>query len=156
VAFWALSGTGALAQKSGRYEQDNEARGFSAYDTTTTDVVPLGGGRSLLHLHSWGLFYTNDPTSPFNQSRYDCFGTHALESETGKSLMGQGYCVGVGPKGDIWWIDWTGDLEGGSWTFTGGSGKFAHVSGGGTWWSAQGGGPSETVTTWEGNWRIPK
>jgi len=127
-------------------------RGFSAYSTTKTDTVPLEGDQALLHTHDWGLFFTDDPASLLNQSRYDCFGTHLINSE-GESLGGRGYCAGIAANGDLWWNRWTGTLTGGDWVFVGGTGKFAFISGGGQWSSAAGFALEETVTVWEGRWQ---
>lgn len=140
----------ASAQPVGFFQETG--KGFSAYSTTTTDTVPLDSQRSLLHTHNWGLFYTEDPGSLLNQSRYDCFGTHLLNSE-GESVDGRGYCTGVAANGDLWWNRWSGTLSGGDWTFVGGTGRFAFISGGGVWSAASGFAPEETITVWEGRWR---
>lgn len=131
---------------------EESGRGFSALSTTTTDIVPLAGDQALLHIRNWGLFYTDDPASRLNQSRYDCFGTHLIDG-TGTSLGGQGYCAGIAVDGDLWWNRWDGTREGGDWVFTGGTGKFAQISGGGTWSSAAGFAPEETITVWQGRWQ---
>ncbi len=147
VTFLAVS---AGAQPVGTHQE--MGKGFSAYSTTKTDTVPLDDNRALLHIHNWGLFYTEDPASMLNQSRYDCFGTHLIDDE-GVSLGGRGYCAGIADNGDLWWNRWSGTLSGGDWTFVGGTGRFANISGGGVWSSAAGFAPEETITVWEGRWQ---
>ena len=142
--------TSASAQPVGTKQETS--RGFSAYSTTKTDTVPLEDGRALLHIHNWGLFFTDNPASLLNQSRYDCFGTHLINSE-GESQSGRGYCAGIAANGDLWWNRWTGTLDGGDWTFVGGTGRFAHISGGGQWSTAAGFAQESTVTVWEGRWQ---
>lgn len=140
----------AHAQPIGTH--DEIGKGFSAYSTTRTETVPLDSERALLHVHNWGLFYTEDPASLLNQSRYDCFGTHLIDAD-GESQIGRGYCTAVAANGDLWWNQWTGTLDGGDWIFVDGTGKFAHITGGGTWSTAAGFAPEETITVWEGRWQ---
>ena len=126
--------------------------GFTAYSTTTTDSVPLANGHTLVNFHDWGLFYTDDPASILNESRYDCFGSHPFDA-AGVNLGGQGYCAGIAKDGDHWWIHWTGTQKGGDWHFSGGTGKFADIPGGGEWSNAAGFAPQETITVWHGQWQ---
>ena len=137
----------------GSYERDR-ANGFSAVDTSRSEVEALDGGRELLHVESSGLFYTEDPDSPLNESSYRCFGTHLLDAG-GASEQGHGYCAGVAKGGDLWWVDWQGDLESGSWRFAGGTGALAGIEGSGRWANEAALSPDETVITWTGSWRLP-
>jgi hypothetical protein len=130
------------------------ASGFSAFDTTETEVESLADSRRLMHVRSAGTFYTEDPGSPFNETSYDCFGTHLLRPD-GSSVQGHGYCAGVATTGDLWWIDWTGDLDQGHWRFSGGTGTFEGIEGGGSWRNQAALAGEETVTTWHGAWHLP-
>jgi len=150
IGGFALFTASASAQPVGTHQEIG--KGFSAYSTTTTNTVRLDDEKALLHIHDWGLFYTEDPASLLNQSRYDCFGTHLIDV-TGESLDSRGYCAGIAANGDLWWNRWSGTLTGGDWSFTGGTGLFAYISGGGEWSSAAGFAPAETVTVWEGRWQ---
>jgi len=153
LAGLVLGAAGAAAQPSDHNVESG--RGFSAYDTTTSETTSLGDGRSLLHIHSWGLFFTDNAASRLNQTRYDCFGSHLLGSD-GASQRGHGYCVGTAASGDLWWIRWDGTLKGGDWRFVDGTGQFAEISGGGEWRAEAGFAPEETITVFEGSWRWAK
>ena len=126
-------------------------RGFSVNSTNTSDTVPIGMGRALVNVHSWGLFSTDDPVSRFNNSHYDCYGTYLID-EAGDSPDGRGYCTGVAVSGDVWWIRWDGDRSGGDWSLVGGTGAFEHITGGGQWSNQAGFAPTESITVWEGTW----
>lgn len=128
--------------------------GFSAFDMTEAEVEEVSGMRRLMHVRSAGTFYTDEPDSPFNGTSYDCFGTHLL-GPGDASLEGHGYCAGVAANGDLWWIDWTGDLVEGQWMFRGGTGIFDGIEGGGTWENQAALSGEEAVTTWRGAWRLP-
>ena len=142
----------AVAQAQPVETHHESGRGFSAYSTTTIDTVPLADGHKLMNVHTWGLFYTEDPESRLNESRYDCFGSHPFDA-AGENLGGQGYCAGIAKDGDHWWIHWNGTQRGGDWRFSGGTGKFADISGGGEWANAAGFAPQETTTVWQGQWQ---
>lgn len=136
----------------GTYERE-WAKGFSAVDTSHDSVETIAGGRELLQIENSGLFYTEDPANPLNESSYRCFGTHLLDAE-GASKRGHGYCAGVAKSGDLWWVDWEGDLESGTWDFAGGTGALAGIEGGGRWANEAALSPEDTVITWTGSWQL--
>ena len=129
------------------------ARGFSAFDTTETEVETVDGGRQLMHVKSSGQFYTEDPASPLNETTYRCFGSHLIGTD-GNSIQGHGYCAGVAAEGDAWWIEWQGVLNAGTWEFTGGTGTFEGIRGGGRWQNESALAREDSVTTWSGSWRL--
>jgi hypothetical protein len=89
----------AVAQAQPVETHHESGCGFSVYSTTTIDTVPLADGHKLMNVHTWGLFYTEDPESRLNESRYDCFGSHPFDA-AGENLGGQGYCAGIAKDGE--------------------------------------------------------
>lgn len=76
-----------------------------------------------------GVVLTTDASSPINGASETCPGYNDIGRSAG------GYCVIADANGDLLFLTWQSDsaqpVSHGSWTYTGGTGKFEGASGGG-------------------------
>jgi hypothetical protein len=129
--------------------------GHNANQNVSTQVTKLPDGRSLMAIHDASIIMGNNQGNPFHLTTLDCYSTYIAAAD-GNSGNGNGYCHGVDKDGDVWWITFGGDFGGGTWAFTGGTGKFDGISGGGTFKPVsqmQGG---RSLSVWDGTWDMKK
>lgn len=124
--------------------------GDGAYVTVHEESVELPHGETLRHYRTAG-FVTSDPGSPFHATEQNCSGSD-LTSPDGGSVTSAGYCEGTDPSGDVWWIWWRGDGEGGVWGLLDGTGKFAGLKGGGSLRYVNRWPNGKFTIKWEGRW----
>ena len=125
-------------------------KGQDVYIQETVSKVKLADGRTMERHTLKGFSMADDPKSPFAMINQDC--AEAVVISPDGSVSSGGYCNGVDADGHVYWVSSTGDQKGGTWSFTGGTGKFAGIKGGGTFaWSTQWS-DGKAVSTWEGNW----
>jgi hypothetical protein len=126
--------------------------GHSFYVPKSSETYKLSDGRSVQQAAEAGYTTTAQPDNPLNMNTENCSGT-TITSADGKTGTGSGYCVSFDPSGDAAWIWWRGDLDGGTWGFIDGTGKFKGVDGGGTWKTARQWPDGKFVNSWEGTWQ---
>lgn len=118
-----------------------------------SETYKLADGRSVQRESDVGYLTTAQPDNPLNMNTQDCSGTTVVSTD-GKTASGSGYCVSFDADGDTAWMWWRGDLDGGTWGFTDGTGKFKGVEGGGTWKTKQRSPDGKFIDTWEGTWQM--
>ena len=140
---------GALFIGAAAQAAEVSAKGTVTY-ATTSEVSDYNAGAKLVRTTFKGVVLADDPKSSLNNSLQDCTGT-TLVNKKGEQMGGGGYCAGVDPEGDIWWISWKSNAKGSDWSFIGGTGKYK---------DAKGGGKTENVLQtadravikWDGSW----
>jgi len=148
----AVAAVGALAGTAAA-DTTYQASAYSLFEETNTARDRLSDGRTVVTLNSRGTFVTDDPQVPLNHSRYTCYGTFVVSAD-GEETNGHGYCSGIDPTEDIWWVRWSGEITGGTWTFVSGTGKYRDARGGGSWLEADAG-YGRDVNAWEGEITFP-
>lgn len=98
----------------------------------SADVTDLGNGNSLIVFKNVSVNVTDDRTSPIYMTSGDCVGT-ALILNGATSASGR--CSRKDKDGDIYSYEFSlpAGADKGSWTFVGGTGKFAKLRWSG-WW----------------------
>jgi hypothetical protein len=99
--------------------------------TVSNETSTLNDGRTVMRIHQKGIIRASDPTSPFNLSPQDCFGTLVVAKE-GSAFEGAGSCDAIDKDGDIWWLWWSDSKAGSPWSVIRGTGKYEGMTGGGT------------------------
>jgi hypothetical protein len=140
----------AVAGSTGLAARETRGSGEGAYVTMHEESSELPGGRTLRHYRTAG-FVTSDPASPFHRTEQDCSGTE-VSGAGNESVSDAGYCVGTDPEGDVWWIWFRGDDEGGIWGLLGGTGKFEKLKGGGSLRYVHRWPSGKYTIKWEGTW----
>ena len=126
--------------------------GHGVFVPQASESYELPNGQTVERTKSTAFLIAEDPKSPFHLTNWNCAGTVVtLADDMGGS--GSGYCDGVDSDGDVWWISWSG-VDGGPWSFLGGTGKFEGVDGGGTWKAAQEWPDGKFMNSWEGTWTM--
>lgn len=146
----ALSGPAVVGPAAAEHY---ETSAYSLFEETNTTRDPLSDGRTIVTIASAGTFVTDNPASPLNQSLYKCFGTFVVSAD-GAETTGNGFCSGVDPREDVWWVRWSGSIGGGTWTFVDGTGRYQGVTGSGRWQQSDAG-FGRDVNTWEGTFELP-
>jgi hypothetical protein len=131
----------------------DEGSGHNANQNISTETSQLPDGRTLMRTHDSSVIMGNNPGNPFHLASLDCFATYVLAAD-GNSGNGGGYCDGVDQGGDVWMITFGGDLGGGKWQFSGGTGKFDGITGGGSYKAAAQVPGGRSLTTWDGTWQM--
>ncbi len=127
--------------------------GHNATQNISTETKTLPDGRLMMRIHDAAVIMGNNKGNPFHLSSLDCFSTFIATAD-GTSGQGSGYCHGLDKDSDAWWIDFSGDFSGGTWSFIGGMGKFEGISGGGTFKSAAQLEGGRSLSTWNGSWEM--
>ena len=140
----------SVAGSTGLAARETRGSGEGAYVTMHEEKVELDGGRTLRHYRAAG-FVTSDPASPFHRTEQNCSGTEVI-AVGGGSVKGAGYCDGTDLDGDVWWIWFRGDDEGGVWGLLGGTGKFEKLKGGGSLRYVHRWPGGKFTIKWEGSW----
>ena len=125
--------------------------GEAAYVTLSEERVELLGGNTLRNYRSAG-FVTAKPGNPFHDTEQNCSGTDLIGADD-EIVRSAGYCEGSDVEGDVWWIWWRGDAEGGVWGLLDGSGKFAGLTGGGSMRTLKRWPNGKYTIRWEGSWK---
>ena len=118
-----------------------------------SETYKLSDGRSVQQESDAGYLMAAQPDNPLNMNTQNCSGT-MIASADGKTGTGSGYCISFDSDGDAAWMWWRGDLDGGTWGFMDGTGKFKGVDGGGTWKTKQRSADGKFIDTWEGTWQM--
>ena len=143
-----------LAPASGaRAGQEVTGGGLAFRVPKASKTYKLADGRSVQQTTDAGYLTTTQPDNPLNMNTQNCSGTMIVGTD-GKTGSGGGYCVSFDADGDTAWMWWRGDLNGGTWGFTEGTGKFKGVEGSGTWKTKQRWADGKFVDTWEGTWQM--
>ena len=93
-------------------------------------TTKLAGGKTYMTQGNHQFFVTSDPKHPLNGASGDCDGACVVDASNAAMCMGS--CTAVDREGDIAFLTWDGQTEGG-WKLAGGSGKWKGSSGQGTW-----------------------
>jgi hypothetical protein len=149
VAAFVLLAT-VSAAKGGQKVTGN---GHNFFVPKSSETYKLPDGRSVGQTSEAGYITTAQADNPLNMNTANCSGT-TITSADGKTGTGSGYCVNFDPAGDAAWMWWRGDLDGGTWGFVDGTGKFKGVEGGGTWKTTQRSPDGKHIDTWEGTWQM--
>ena len=129
------------------------ATGGNAFIPEVVASVDLPDGNMLARTISHGFIWTNEENMVGGNGSLECFGSNTLSPE-GDQLDGSGTCEGLDADGDVWWVWWSGGIEG-NFSFTGGTGKYTGISGGGTWKAQLQYPDGKAMNEWEGTWTIP-
>lgn len=122
------------------------------YRLADPEITDLPDGRQVVRVRNAGFFVTEEPANyPVRVHKHQCVGTY-IRSAGGNTQTGSGYCDNVDWDGDVYWHYWTGSGDPGvpgslqgTWTITGGTGKFKGIKGAGSW--------KNTGKTWpDGTW----
>ena len=127
--------------------------GQGFYVPKSAATYKLADGRSVQQAADGGYLTSAQPDNPLNMNSQDCDGTNVVSTD-GKTGTGSGYCVNFDKDGDAAWMWWRGDLDGGTWGWIEGTGKFKGVDGGGTWKTKQRAPDGKFINTWEGTWQM--
>jgi len=138
---------------AGQAGQKVTGSGQAFYAPKANATYKLADGRSVQQAASGGTMVATQPDNPLHMNTQDCDGTTVLSAD-GKTSKGAGYCVNVDKAGDAAWIWWRSDLNGGTWGWIDGTGKFKGVEGGGTWKVMQTSPDGKSVNSWEGTWEM--
>lgn len=115
-------------------------------------VTKFDDGHSIMKVGNEGIIITDDPKHPQNGFKSACTGLFHVATD-GKTAEGRGSCNYNDKDGDVAWLSWKGTFAGGTWSYDGGTGKFATLVGSGTYTSvANEGGVG--VTRFEGSYEI--
>lgn len=129
-----LSGVALLATAgSVMAEQTFSNKGMGTAQSASSTHAVGEGHVVIATTSSYSDLATDDPDNPLNGATGPCFGS--MEFKAGV-LTGGGNCVYTDKEGDMAVMDWTASKMGeagpeGSWTLTGGSGKYVGASGSG-------------------------
>ena len=126
--------------------------GEGAFVPTEEERVPLGDGRFLRHYRSTGFVTGESDTNPFHDTEQTCSGTELLDAE-GAVVRTAGHCGGTDAAGDVWWIWFRGDAEGGVWGLLDGTGKFSGMKGSGSMRVLRRWPNGKYTLRWEGRWQ---
>jgi len=138
----------------GMYAQEYSDSGDVVYFPTSLETVELPNGMIAVESKTSGYVLAADTESPFHLVAQTCSGTSLLDADN-NLLRASGYCAGRDRDGDMYWMSYWNDEDGGEWTLLGGSGKFEGLSGGGTSHSIAQDAVGSFVVRWSGTWRLP-
>jgi hypothetical protein len=114
-----------------------------------SEEYQLPDGRMVRSLSFLGFSISEDKDSPFHLTSQDCKGTYVFEAD-GMTFTAAGYCVARDDEGNMWWLSWKGDAQGGDWGVTNGVGKFAGMAGGGTFTARDPMPDGKVTNSWHG------
>ena len=98
-------------------------------DSTEHD---LPDGRTIYREKTAGFLITDDQNHPLHLMQKTCYGS-LISADGAQTLEGNGFCEQMDSNGNVIWEWWEGDQTGGTWGYTGGTGKYKGVRGSGTW-----------------------
>jgi hypothetical protein len=154
MAVVALLGAAADAQqlqKSGKYTGKFGNHGIGqSYEIEKGHVFWVG----MFH----GIFYNDVADGFLDKTEVTCPGVNDVVG--GVSTGNHGYCVMTDKDGDKAFFVWQGigtgpGSNGGTFQWTGGTGKFQGIQGDDTWHGAFIGNTGAGSVVWEGEWRLP-
>jgi len=117
-------------------------------------TTKLADGKTHVTQGNHQVFLTADPKHPLNGASGDCDGACVVDASNVAMCMGS--CTEVDRDGDIVFLTWDGQTEGG-WKLAGGSGKWKGSSGQGTWKTSVAAAPGNFARiTWEGTMSMAK
>jgi hypothetical protein len=105
-----------------------------------------------------GVFFNDVANGFLDKSSVDCPGV--IDIVNGLSIANHGYCIVTDKDGDKVFYVWKGKdtsptVGGGTFQFTGGTGKYSGIKGPGTYrYAGIGKAPAYSVI-WEGEWQLP-
>jgi hypothetical protein len=117
-------------------------------------TTKLADGKTHVTQGNHQVFLTADPKHPLNGASGDCDGSCVVDAS--KVAMCMGSCTEVDRDGDIAFLTWDGQTEGG-WRLAGGSGKWKGSTGQGTWKISVAAAPGNFARiAWEGTMSMAK
>jgi hypothetical protein len=117
-------------------------------------TTKLANGKTYVTQGNHQVFLTADPKHPLNGASGDCDGACVVDASNVAICMGS--CTQVDRDGDIAFLTWDGQTEGG-WKLAGGSGKWKGSTGQGTWKTSVAAAPGNFARiAWEGTMSMAK
>jgi hypothetical protein len=148
VVVVALTATDALAEQCSGYVTSK------ALDPILMREAP--DGSKVVWISSEGIFIVSEPADhPANLVNRVCGGGFKIASD-GKSAAAVGTCSYADLEGDAFHLSWQSTFVEGTWTISGGTGKFEKFTGQGTFRPAKKYDNSWSVSMWEGECSLPK
>lgn len=133
--------------------QEGSGEGTVTYIPAVMETSDRADGTMLQFAHMQGLVTATDTAIPFHMSSQDCVGANVATAE-GMLVQGHGACYGVDTEGDVWWIWYSNNPDGGTWGFLGGTGKYEGIEGGGTTQSNLPTAEGRLHVAWQGTWQM--
>ena len=128
--------------------------GTGTYIVTSSNSVAQPNGSTVVFQSFKGVVLSNDSKSILNLTSQSGAGTTVFDKD-GNLVESNGYADGVDRDGDVFWIWWKTTPNGGTWGYTGGTGKFAGIKGGGTTKTLVNFPGDRWTISWEGNVSLP-
>ena len=143
---------GALIAIGQPMAAEKKVSGIVANKLMEPIVTKFDDRHSIMKVGNEGIVITDDPKHPQNGFKSACTGLFNVAAD-GKTAEGKGSCNYSDKDGDVAWLSWEGTFAGGTWTYDGGTGKFATLVGSGTYTeTARTGGVG--VINFEGSYEI--
>jgi len=143
-----------LTLAPGSEAQERSDSGSFSFSTTSSEEMPLNDGTVLLRVVQSGMVLADDPASPLNRSATTCSSTTVIDTAT-QAAVTAGYCDPVDVDGDMWSIWYKADVDGGTWGFLVGTGKFEGIQGEGTFWAGEAWADGRGINYWEVTYTLP-
>ncbi len=107
VTFMLLGATRELGA-----QQTVTGNGFSVFGPAVVETIELSNGATVQRTANRGFIVTPDPDNPLNRANHKCTSTNLVAADGSVSLAG--YCDGIDSGGDVWWLWYRGDQDGGT------------------------------------------
>jgi hypothetical protein len=142
-----------LIQPTDGIAQAMEGGGYVVYVPSHDQATELPDGRLRTSNALKGVVIADDAENPFHLMSQDCAGT-GLATADGMPIRTAGYCAGRDDDGNMWWLSYWNDAEGGTWTILGGTGTFEGMEGGGTTRVEALDPDGRFTIRWQGSWTM--
>lgn len=128
---FAAATTAALMGLAGQAAAADYSTDGRTYFTQKADVFALPTGETVIQFTWNGVHMADDPSYPSNGAAQDCAGTVWIGADG--AMTARGACTLTDKEGDVEALTFGGDHTGGTFTVTGGTGKYAGASGSGSY-----------------------